>query len=165
MAVKCYVINLDRDAHRLGLFQAAAREAGIDVERIVGVLGADLAAAEDVSSYFTFNGELAPQVATALKVGEIGNYASHLRALQRVVADGAPAVILEDDTKLLPGFLELVDEVLAKLPAGWDFVRLSNEPKRAYVAIMPLQRGYELVRYSKVSNSAMAYLVSPAGAQ
>lgn len=164
--LKSYVINLDRDAERLAKFQAHAEASGLPVERVAGVLGADLASAPDVISYFEENGAVSRRVTDALKPGEIGNYASHLRVLQRMLADGAEtALIFEDDAMVLPTLPGVIAEVLAKVPPDWDFVRLGNEPKRAYVAIDTLAGGYELVRYSKISNNATANLVNLSGAR
>jgi glycosyl transferase, family 25 len=163
---KAYVINLDRDIDRLTAFQASARTAGLDVERIVGVLGAEIEAAHDVSRYF-MEGVVVPQkVLSALKPGEIGNYASHLRVLQRMLAGGDDVgLVFEDDCMVPLGFGAMVLDALTKVPSDWDFIRLSNEPKRAYVVLDQLTGGRELVRYSKISNSAMAYLVSRRGAE
>jgi glycosyl transferase family 25 len=152
------LINLDRDADRLAHMRAQLDGLGLSFERFPAVRGADLP--ERLRSYFPSGGE------AGLSAGEIGCYASHLVLMQRIVAGElkAPVLVLEDDVALPDDLPALVDDLLAKAPAGWDMIRLSNPPKRAYAKVADLAGDRKLVRYSVVPGSTGAYLISAAGA-
>ena len=86
----------------------------------------------------------------------------------QLVASGAvkaPALVMEDDLRFPDDLPALLEQVLAKAPAGWDIIRLSNPPKRAYAALATLPGDRRLVRYSIVPGSGGAYLISQAGAR
>lgn len=154
------LINLDRDADRLAHMRAQFDSLGLSFERFPAVLGAQLP--EHLRGYFPQT----PDTQGALSPGEIGCYASHLVLLQRV-AEGAlkaPLLVIEDDIAVPGDLPALLEDILAKAPAGWDMIRLSNPPKRAYVAVAELTGGRRLVRFSVVPGSTGAYLVSAAGA-
>jgi glycosyl transferase family 25 len=156
------LINLDRDTARLAHMQTQLANAGVAFTRQAGVWGD--AVPDDLKPYF-YDAEGRPL--TGMKRGEIGCYASHLRALKRVAAGecGAVALIMEDDLNIDPDFLDVVEQAFAALPADWDIVRLSNSPRRAYAPIAWLIKERALARYSKIPNSAGGYLVTPVGAQ
>lgn len=156
MSPPVLLINLDRDAARLAHMARRLEAAGLAFERVPAVLGAQLPA--DLAPFFAGT--------TALKPGEIGCYASHLAIHRRIAAGefGPAVLVLEDDLDFGPGFGATLAAILARLPAGWDVVRLSNPPKRAYVPVAALPGGAEIVRYSKIPNNTGASLVSPSGA-
>jgi glycosyl transferase family 25 len=156
------LLNLDHDTARLDHMQKQLARAGVVFVRQPGILG-DAVPAELKSYFYHASGK--PR--TGMKRGEIGCYASHLRALKRV-ADGDygdVALIMEDDLDIVPNLLEIVAEARAVLPAHWDIVRLSNPPRRAYAPLAKIGGRHYLARYSKIPNSAGAYLVTRAGAQ
>ena len=151
------LLNLDRDADRLAHMRAELGRAGVDFVRLPGVLGR------------AFPSELAPYFAGAgqsLKAGEVGCYASDLLAMRAIASGvhGACAIVMEDDLEIAGDFADTVQSLLERLPPGWDFVRLSNKPKRAVVEVCALGGARRLVKYSKVPNGAGAYLVSREGA-
>lgn len=159
IARTAFVINLDRDRDRWTHMLAEAAKAGLEIERFAAVDGRHLPAA-----FEPWLG--AEETRRKLKPGEIGCYASHL-ALMKRIADGAAGdavLILEDDLILPADLVALLDAIEAHLPAGWDIVRLSNPPKRAFVPIAAAA-GRELVRYSKIPNNTGAYLISRDGAR
>jgi glycosyl transferase, family 25 len=166
---KAYVINLDRDPQRLEVFQTYSRAAGLDVERIRGVLGAAVERNGEFDDYF-FEGHeanVSDKCMSVMSPGTIGCYASHLRTIRRVADDDSSpgAIIFEDDASFDASLHDVIDELPSRLPADWDLVRLSNPPKRAFLAFAPLPGPAELVRFSKVPNGATAYIISRAGAR
>jgi glycosyl transferase family 25 len=153
------LINLDRDTTRLVHMQQQLAQANISFVRQAGLLGD---ARPDDLKFYVF--ETSGEPKTVMKRGELGCYASHLRALQHV-AKGACTLIMEDDLDLAPDLIAIIAEAMEKMPADWDILRLSSPPRRAFVPAANLQDGRRLIRYSKIPNSAGAYLVTQAGAQ
>lgn len=153
------LINLDRDADRLAHMRGQLDRLGMAFERFPAVLGAQLPEALRAC----FPPMHGPE---ALSAGEVGCYASHIVLLQRAGAGALPAplLVLEDDTELPDDLPALIADMIAKAPAGWDMIRLSNPPKRAYAKVADLTGGRKLVRYSVVPGSTGAYLVSASGA-
>lgn len=98
-----------------------------------------------------------------LKPGELACYASHLEAMKRVMEDGCPALITEDDVEFDLDPVELMG-LLSDLPADWGFVRLSGLLKSKSI-----KRGkageFTLREPIRVPNGLVAYLASPHGAQ
>jgi glycosyl transferase family 25 len=158
--LRSVVINLDDDDARLRHMQKELERAGLAFERFAAVRGADVPVA--LRSYFPESPS--PRI---LSAGEIGCYASHLAVCRRI-ADGelaAPVLVLEDDVCLSRDFASAMDALLRALPATWDLVRLSNDPKHACLVIADLIPGRKLVRYSRVPTSAGAILWNTSGAK
>lgn len=156
------LLNLDRDAERRIHMERELAQAGIAFTRQPGILGNDVPA--DLRHFFyDANGD----ALTTMKRGEIGCYASHLRALMRIAGGecGSAALIMEDDLAIAPGALADIEEAIRQMPRGWDILRLSSLPRRAYVPLAPIGTRRLLVRYSKIPNGAGAYLVTQQGAQ
>jgi glycosyl transferase, family 25 len=159
--IRTFVINLDRDRDRMVHMAKELEAAGLTFERFQAVYG--LAVPESVAPFLlTADGT----AASRLKPGEIGCYASHLALHQKIVADDTieAALVLEDDVRLTPDFAALLQQLLQALPEGWDIVRLSNAPKKAWLARAPLVGGHELATYSRIPNNTGAYLISRKGA-
>ena len=156
-----FLINLERDKDRLAHMTAQLAAAGLPFERIPAILGTALPG--PLADYLlTGTGE----IASKLKQGEVGCYASHLVVHDRI-KDEAPdlaVLVLEDDLRFGSDLASVLGEILGQLPADWDIVRLSNPPKSAYVPIAGMEGPYELVRYSKIPNNTGAYLINPRGA-
>jgi glycosyl transferase family 25 len=154
------VINLDDDGTRLRHMQNEFERVGLMFERFAAVRGAEVPAS--LQSYF-------PEAPSRriLSAGEVGCYASHLAVCRRI-ADGdmaAPVLVLEDDVCLTKDFAAALEALMQALPATWDLVRLSNEPKHACLVVADLIAGRKLVRYSKVPTSAGAILWNKSGAE
>lgn len=156
------VVNLDRDADRLAHMEKECGRLGLSFQRFPAVLGEDVPASLR-ANFFDASGNKI----THLKRGEIGCYASHLAIFERMIAGALPdaVVVLEDDVELAADFAVSVAGALDVLPEGWDIVRLSNVPKRAYVPLARLSHGRSLVRYSVIPNSTGAYMISLRGAR
>jgi glycosyl transferase family 25 len=155
------LINLDRDTDRLAHMEQQLARAGVAFTRQPGILGN--AVPDDLRPYF-YHADGTPK--TTMKRGEIGCYASHLRALQYAASGegGELTLIMEDDLDIASKLPEIIDGAVRVLPAGWDILRLSSPPRRAYAPVARIGSSL-LVRYSKIPNSAGAYLVTRTGAQ
>ncbi len=156
------LINLDRDAARLEHMQRQLARANIVFTRQAGLLGDALP--KDVRPFFY---DAAGCAKTTMKRGEIGCYASHLKALMRAAtgALGSAVLIMEDDLDIVPDLIEVIAKARQAAPKNWDILRLSSASRRAYVPVAEVDASRFLVRYSKIPNSAGAYLVTPLGAQ
>lgn len=158
--VPVFLINLDRDEARLAHMSDELGAAGLAFERVPAVQGS--AAPGGVAEYFL---DTSGAIASSLKRGEVGCYASHLMIHERILRERlGPVLVLEDDLRLPADFGSLLASLLATLPADWEIVRLSNAPKSAYVPLAALGAGRELVRYSKIPNNTGAYLINERGA-
>jgi glycosyl transferase, family 25 len=162
-----FVINLDRDTVRLTHMEAECARVGIPMQRWPAMLGAALPPALASSFVTPSSGG-----AWSLSSGEIGCYASHITIWQALV-DGAlvykvfgdVALVMEDDLRLEDDFVPAVQRALAVAPSGWDLIRLSNAPRRAFVPVAEISPRYRLVHYTRVPCSCGAYLISRSGAK
>jgi glycosyl transferase family 25 len=158
--LRAFVINLDRSSDRLARMSAEFARVGMAFERFPAVYGTDLP--DSLKPYFC---DAAGRVATPLRPGEIGTYASHLGVWQRIVRERVPvALVCEDDIFLPDDLPGLIGQLLATLPAGWDVVRLSSKARRAIVPVTRLAAGRLLLQYTRSPLLAGATLVSQAGA-
>lgn len=160
--IEALLLNLDRDTERREHMEKQLAQAKIAFTRMSGVLGDAL---PDALRPYFFDASGRPK--TTMKRGEIGCYASHLRALMRVASGelGPAVLIMEDDLEIAPDMGAVLAEAVRKAPAGWDILRLSCPSRRAYVPLARVGTGRFLVRYSRIPNSAGAYLVTQAGAR
>ncbi|MBZ0211499.1 MAG: glycosyltransferase family 25 protein [Hyphomicrobium sp.] len=159
-SVPTFYINRDCDEDRRAAIELELRTAGIAAERIRAVEG--LAVPEDLRAYF-FDAE---RLSSALKPGEVGCYASHLKALKTMIERGLEyALILEDDAVLPRDLRRVIDDVLACLPHSWDLVHLCGDPRRAVKPVRRLKHRGTLVRYSRVPSGTVGYLISRGGAR
>jgi len=113
-----YVINMDKDAHRLQKVEAAAEKVGIAFERFVGV---DVSAvARDVLDQY-----VRADVQNKYPTGMIGCGLSHLLVWQDAVRRGFRNVlVLEDDVCFAHDFNECLDRVWEETPADYDILYL-----------------------------------------
>jgi glycosyl transferase, family 25 len=155
-----FLINLDRSTDRLTRMQAEFARVGMDFERFCAVDGLNLP--DDRKPYFC---DAEGVLVSRLTPGEIGCYASHIGVWKRIVAMGVPAALVcEDDAMLPDDMVDVVAELLAVLPTGWDMVHLSRSPDRAFKPLEPLANGRSLIRHSRVPAGTAAYLISREGA-
>ncbi len=156
------VINLDRSPDRLQRIGQRLQALGIDWERLPAVDGAALDAqgrrALDERGYRRLHG-------ATPKLGELGCYLSHLRAMRAFLASEARfALILEDDaqpSERLPG----VVAQLARVGDQWDMVKLSKVHRGTPVSLLALGHGATLdVMLTRCTGSS-AYIVNRRAAQ
>ena len=156
------VINLDRERERWAHISAEAARSGLAIERVPAVSGLNVP--DHLRGRFFRGATCEP--ASLLMAGEVGCYASHLLAYERIVESGLEwALVLEDDVRLSSDFVQTVRDTVFRLPAGWDIVRLSSRPSRAVMSLCRLRSGRHIVRYSKLPKQAGAQLVSASGAR
>lgn len=157
------LINLDCDAERLSWMETQLNKVQLAFQRQSAVLARN-GLPSDVARFFP---PRAPLLRRPLGVGEVGCYASHLMAMQRVASGefGDCALIMEDDLAVSIDIVPMVNEALGKLPPGWDLLRLSNPPKCATKPVARLANGRSIVAYSKIPNSTGAYVLSVNGAR
>lgn len=108
--MQAYVINLARSLDRRAHIAAELRKTGLDYEIITAVDGRDL----DLQDPAIVDSSLLARC--AFPAGTVGCALSHLRAYQKIVADGLDeALILEDDITLPADLGSLVDTVASYL--------------------------------------------------
>ena len=104
--------------------------------------------------------------ADTLSVGEIGCYASHMKAWDALLASRSPfALVLEDDARVPSDLADLVHEMIAVLPKHWDLVHLYDADEYPARPLGAVGTEHELVRYSRVPGGCVAYLISRSGAR
>lgn len=154
--MKYYLINLDHSPARLAFMRSQFSALEMDVERISAVRGR--AVPDWLAQEF--------ENSAMLSDGEVGCYASHLLAAQKIVASGAPcAVVLEDDAILDADFPDACVAAVMRAPLDWDYIHLSSVFKRSVVRVADLSGGRKLVRYSRHPVNTAAYILSNAGAR
>lgn len=155
---KIYLINLDQDTERLSPMTQQLNRLHIAFERFPAIRGVDMPTW--LRPYF-LNAD--GSIASDLRIGEVGCYASHLAIMLRVIQDGQPALVLEDDIEIESDFTAVLSH-LHLLPPNWDIVRLSNHYNRGFLSISDLSGRYRVVKFCRVPASTGAYLISPRGA-
>jgi glycosyl transferase family 25 len=162
MGIPTILINLDRSTERLAHVQTEFARVDMTFERFPAVDGTDLPPA--LKPYFC---DASGRIVSPLKPGEIGCYASHLGAWQRIATGdyGPAAMVCEDDVKLPDDLPHILSRLLAALPSAWDLVRLSSRPKRVVVPVAMIDGTYRVVRHSMEPSLAGASLISCEGAR
>lgn len=156
-----FVINLDRSLDRLAFIKEQATAIGLEFERIAAVDGA-VVPNWLRSQFLDEDGK----PLSSLIASEIGCYASHLLAHQRVVNDDLPwALILEDDVMLEPDLTTAVTAAVAVAPGDWDYIHLSGVIRRAVYSLADLPNGRHLIRHTRIATNTGGYLISRAGAE
>jgi len=160
-AVPILLINLDRSANRLARMRREFARGGVAFERFPAVDGTNLP--DSLKHYFC---DPSGTIASSLRPGELGCYASHLAVWQWIAAGryGEAVLVCEDDWLVPDGFRLLLTALLGAAPPGWDLIRLSPRTKRAVVPVARIDPRRSLVRYSREPASAAAYLISRRGA-
>jgi glycosyl transferase family 25 len=117
-----YIINLDRDVQRLDAVTQNLNMLGLPFKRIQGVVGKELPNWEkyvDLKTYAKRNRRTTP------RLGEIGCYLSHLKAMETFLQTNDPwCIILEDDAEVLPECLDVINALAAQ--DDWDLVKFFN---------------------------------------
>jgi glycosyl transferase, family 25 len=158
------VINLASARDRWHAMQRQFAAAGLEPERHEGVVGNALQPRELAQLYSRARNR--EQYHRQLRPGEIGCYASHLSAWQRLIAGSdAHLAVFEDDIEIEPSIGSVLDAI-ARLRGDWDMVKLIGRPDREKVAsTVPLPGGRELAIYRRVPSRTAAYVISRRGAR
>jgi glycosyl transferase, family 25 len=155
-----FYINRDCDDDRRANIELALRAAGLAAERVPAIEGLSVPAG--LNDFFFDSGTLV----SSLTPGEVGCYASHLKACEMITERGLDyALVLEDDALPPRDLRRTIKEVVSQLPNDWDVVHICGAPRRATKPLAELERGRTLVRYSRVPSGAYGYLISAAGAR
>ena len=119
--LKTFVINLERRKDRLQFVKEQLDQLGIDFDRISAIDGNTLTAQqENIVNQQKFALECKRQVVK----GEIGCALSHRAVWQKMVEENIPyALILEDDVKLKPELVSLVNHSCCY--EAFDFLNLT----------------------------------------
>ncbi len=162
MSLPVYLINLPRDGQRLQAMTRQLQDLALPFEVLPAVCGRDLLPAERAALYDEQTN--ARRFHAPLVDGEIGCYASHLRAWQRLLDSGAPAaLVLEDDVLLRPSLLPVL-RALASRPHGWQMVKLIGRDVERPWHPKVLTDGVALIGYRRLPSLTSAYVLSREGA-
>jgi len=157
-----YVINLDRATARWQRTSAGLAAEGLEAVRVAAVdaaAGAHLPVSRyDDAAALRFQG-------IAMKPGAVGCFASHHLLWQRIVESGQPALVLEDDLEIQPGFAQALT-LGGGLIERYSYIRLAAlNRRRKHLVLRDLGQGYRLARLGRRPMGTQAYLLSPAGAR
>lgn len=156
-------INLPRSAERRAMLAEQEERAGIKIQLVQAISGAELTA-EQRAMYD--ERRRASLYTTHLTPNEQACMHSHLKALRTFLASGADyGVIMEDDVLLNEDFRAGIDCLLHRVH-GWESAKLYNEKCKLYeicpkLADAPLQPVFP----KKVPWGAVAYIHSRAAAE
>ena len=145
-----FYINLERDKERRSQIECELKQVNLGAIRIRAV------------------GPLLPHgiFAETLSAGEIGAYASHMKAWSTLLVSSHPhALVLEDDARVPGNLAELVDLTIDALPKDWDLVHLYDDEGRPARPLCPVGDDHKLVRHARVPRGCVGYLISRSGAQ
>ena len=97
--------------------------------------------------------------------GEKGCYMSHVQIWRGLLASNDSAwIVLEDDVIPAPGFADAVNAI-AKLPDGWDMVKLIGRERERILQSWPLDSRFGLISYRRVPSLTAGYVISRIGAR
>ena len=100
-----------------------------------------------------------------LTSGELACYSSHLRAWKYCMEVGEQLLVLEDNVELSNTLsAKNIQKLIASVPS-LEYVKLSGAlSKRRFRHCSSLSEKHNLVRHTKFTSGASAYLISPEGA-
>ena len=156
-----FVINLDRDVERMTSLAGSLKSLGLDYVRVPAVLGKEVPGWEklvDAGLYGDRNRNVMP------RLGEVGCYLSHLKAMEEFLRTDAPwCVILEDDVELLPTCVPVLDALGEK--DDWDLAKLFCFHSGLPVRKRALTPAHQLVVHLTRTTSSAAYAVNRRAAE
>jgi glycosyl transferase family 25 len=156
------VINLASQEARWLAASRQFRTLGMDVQRQEATAGDALTQAERAGLYSERLNER--QYHKPLSPGEIGCYASHLAAWQRLLRSGDSSMaVFEDDIEIDPDLPRVLDAV-SGLRLPFDIVKLIGRPNEKVRARRPLQGSRDLIAYRRVPSLTGAYVITAEGA-
>src|ERR1700687_574776 len=137
-------INLAIDAERRIAMIAQLERIGLPYVRQEAVLGFDIPQSLR-RNFFDSDSNLV----CTLKKGEAGCFASHLLVSSKIIEGqlGDITLVLEDDMVLPNDIVDLVNEIIDKIPEDWEIVRLCGSVKRASGYVGDLRHQRYLVRF------------------
>lgn len=152
--MRALVINLDRETGRLAFQRAQAERLGLDLERLPAVTMEAL----DPPA----NDPLWHRWQRPLRDVEKATLLSHMAAWRRVLKDGVPMLVLEDDAWLMPGAGDFLAR--AERLDGVEHLSLETRGRRKLLGkAHPQMAGLRRLWLDR--SGAAAYLLWPAGAE
>jgi len=159
--LRTYVINLDRAPDRLAYMDAQLRELGIGYERFQAVDRYEIDASVpefDASGYARLHGR-------RFHSGEVACYLSHVGVLRAFLrTDASHALILEDDARLSPDLMTILEAAMARTEE-WDILRLSSVNTGLRIPYSPLTGDYRFAIALTREKGAAGYVVNRACAE
>lgn len=157
-----YLINLNRSPDRLAITGTHLRDRGISFSRIEAVDGQAIKlplAGIDPDLYRRCHGR-------NLRLGEVGCYLSHLRAMSAFLASPHRyCVIFEDDVEFESDAASTIRDLVQKNLCDFDVVRLQMRRKGLALTAEKLDGKHELrLMLTRVTGS-MAYIINRTAAQ
>ncbi len=157
------VINLDRQTERWTCIAPQFAALGLPVSRLPAIDGNRLGAPAIGRLY---SGALnRAQYHKPLRPGEIGCYASHIAAWQKLLASPAQRLAVFEDDVDLDGALPQVLAAIDRTRASFDLVKLVGRPREKPAARLALHGPWELVGYQRVPGLTSGYVISRRGAE
>ena len=157
------VINLDRQTERWACIAPQFAPLGLAVSRLPAIDGNRLSAGAVGRLYSS--GLNQAQYHKPLRPGEIGCYASHIAAWQRLLASAEQRLaVFEDDVDVdssLPQVLDAID----RTTVPYDLVKLVGRPREKVTGREPLHGTLDLVTYRRVPGLTSGYVISRRGAE
>lgn len=121
-----FVINLDKDIHRMKTLEPELKREGIQFERFSAILGKDLDLnSNKCNKYFTENAK------KTLKRGQMGCSMSHITIWETIANmndanDDDIFFIMEDDIIVPKNFYKRLETYTKELPNDWDMCLLGT---------------------------------------
>ena len=162
--MKIVVINLASEERRWEAVRGQLRAVGLEPVRSEAVRGAELPRERIERLYDArLNARLYHK---PLKPGEIGCYASHIAAWQRLLESGdRQLAVFEDDVDIDPDLPKVLD-ALGRTPDDWDMVKLiGRRRERTQTIRSMLTPDRELVAYRRIPGLTCAYVINRRGAE
>ena len=163
MSVPVLFINLDTALERRRKLEEACQALSVDAQRLRAVRWSELTPAQQAQWHSPpLN---AQQYHSPMVDGEKGCYASHLEACRWLLSTDFPClVVLEDDVRLTPDFLTVV-EAVSRLELPWDMVKLIGRQQEKIRAARALSLGHQLIDYARIPSYTAGYVLSRSGAK
>lgn len=161
--IGAYVINLDSSSKRWAEVSSQATFAGMQIDRIPGVDGSAIPAAQrsgfNEKEFLRRNGR-------QMLPGEYGCYRAHMRALEAFLSSNFEnAIIMEDDVELRQDFTLRAAAILKAVPSA-EVVKLLNHRSKWCRTVAISEYGDSIGRcLHGPQGSAACYLVTREGAR
>lgn len=155
------LLNLKRDQNRRLFMQEQLHALNVDYEIVEGIDGRQLSE-KDLSSYSQW--AAINSCGRKLSGGEIGCALSHAKIWEKVVKEGMEeALVLEDDVKLSPSILKVLENK-SKFPSDYEFINfLTDAPQIPFGPF--IFDIYRAAQHKGYANRSCVYLITRTGAE
>ncbi len=159
--IVCHIINLDRSPERWEKIQANFSQIPLTVRRISGI---EVRSLNEPLPVPFLSASFALRMGRPAVPGEVGCYASHLKAMEEFLAtDHDFCLICEDDVVPNADLVNVLRESL-EIP-GWDLLRAAKCREKGFRVWRKLPCGTAIGTNLKGFAFAAAYVVSRKGAE